>query len=184
MPVLMQNDLVLLLLKVYGVLFLLGPIILRATFRFKAKLDPQLVPLESLPPDVGQFLKPRVAAIAGLGFEPVGYINLGTMAGSTQSFMALLNNSKTLEWANVSVVKSTKQRDTPSLLRGARTMRRWIRIQMPLRLYCLPGLLIMSFGSRRSRTPSRSTALIGFWCSKTRAGRGRSCRQRARSWLS
>jgi hypothetical protein len=108
MPALMQNDLIL-LLKVYGALFLLGPIVLRVTFRFKAKLDPQLVPRESLPPDVQQFIAPRVAAITGLGFEPVGYINLGTMAGGTQSFMALFSNSKTLEWADVSVVKSTKQ---------------------------------------------------------------------------
>jgi hypothetical protein len=105
----MQNDLIFLLLKVYGALFLLGPIVLRATFRFKAKLDPQLVPRESLPPDVQQFIAPRVAAITGLGFEPVGYVNLGTMAGGTQSFMALFSNSKTLEWADVSVVKSTKQ---------------------------------------------------------------------------
>jgi hypothetical protein len=109
MPALMQNDLIILLLKVYGALFLLGPIVLRVTFRFKAKLDPQLVPRESLPPDVQQFMAPRVAAITGLGFEPVGYINVGTMAGSTQSFMALFSNSKTLEWADVSVVKSTKQ---------------------------------------------------------------------------
>lgn len=109
MPLFMQSDLVILLLKIYGVLFLLGPIVLRATFRFKAKLDPQLVPEQSLPPDVRQFMMLRVAAIAGLGFEPVGYINLGTMAGGTQSYMALLSNSKTLEWADVSVVKSAKQ---------------------------------------------------------------------------
>ena len=109
MPALLQNDLVLLLLKIYGVLFLLGPIILRATFRFKAKLNPQLVSPESLPPDVRQFMTPRVSAIAGLGFEPVGFINLGTMASGTQSFMALLSNSRTLEWADVSVVKSSKQ---------------------------------------------------------------------------
>jgi hypothetical protein len=105
----MENDLVLWLLKVYGVLFLLGPIVLRATFKFKAKLDPQIVPSESLPPEVKQFMMPRVSAIAGLGFEPVGYINLGTMASGTQSFMALLSNSRTLEWADVSVVKSPKR---------------------------------------------------------------------------
>jgi len=109
MPVFLQNDLILLFLKVYGALFLLGPIVLRVTFRFKAKLDPQLVSRESLPPDVQQFIAPRVAAMTGLGFEPVGYINVGTMAGSTQSFMALFSNSKTLEWADVSVVKSAKQ---------------------------------------------------------------------------
>ena len=109
MPLLLDNDLVFLLLKVYGALFLLGPIVLRATFRFKAKLNPQLVPRESLPPDVQQFMAPRVAAITGLGFEPVGYVNVGTMAAGTQSFMALFSNPATLEWADVSAVKSTKQ---------------------------------------------------------------------------
>jgi hypothetical protein len=109
MPAFMENDLVLWLLKVYGVLFLLGPIVLRATFKFKAKIDPQIVPPESLPPDVKQFMMPRVSAMTGLGFESVGYINLGTLASGTQSFMALLSNSRTLEWADVSVAKSSKQ---------------------------------------------------------------------------
>ena len=109
MPLFIQNDLFMLFLKIYGALFVLGPIVLRVTFRFKAKLDPQIVPPETLPADVRQFMMPRVAAIAGLGFEEVGYINLGTMAGGTQSYMALLSNSTTLEWADVSVVKSTKQ---------------------------------------------------------------------------
>ena len=109
MPLFIQNDLVLLFLKIYGALFILGPIVLRATFRFKAKLDPQLVPPETLPPDVRQFMMPALSAIAGLGVDEVGYINLGTMAGGTQSYMALLSNSTTLEWADVSVVKSAKQ---------------------------------------------------------------------------
>ena len=109
MPLFIQNDLFLLFLKIYGALFVLGPIVLRVTFRFKAKLDPQIVPPETLPADVRQFMMPRVAAIAGLGFDEVGYINLGTMAGGTQSYMALLSNSTTLEWADVSVVKSAKQ---------------------------------------------------------------------------
>jgi hypothetical protein len=109
MPVLLQNDLVILFLKIYGVLFVLGPIVLRATFKFKAKLNPQLVPKESLPSEVQQFMAPRVAAITAQGFEPVGYVNLGTLAGATQSFMALFSNSRTLEWADVSVAKSPKQ---------------------------------------------------------------------------
>jgi hypothetical protein len=108
MPALLQNDLILLLLKIYGALFILGPIVLRATFRFKAKLDPQLVSRETLPMEVQQFMAPRVSAISGQGFELVGYVNVGTLAGSTQSFMALLSNSRTQEWADVSVVKSAK----------------------------------------------------------------------------
>src|ERR1700731_414561 len=94
------------LLKVYGVMILLGPILVRAQVKFKAKLNPQLVPVESLPPDVQQFMAPRAQSIVGLGFEPIGYVNVGSMATGTQSFMALFSNPRTLEWADVSVVKS------------------------------------------------------------------------------
>jgi len=102
----LDNGILLLLLKVYGAMILLGPVLLRAQFRFKAKLNPQLVPVESLPPDVRQFMALRVKSIADLGFEPVGYVNLGNMTTNTGSFMALFSNSRTLEWADVSVVKS------------------------------------------------------------------------------
>ena len=67
-----DSGFLLLLLKVYGALLILGPVLLRAQFRFKARLNPQLVPVESLPPDVQQFMAPRVQSITGLGFEPVG----------------------------------------------------------------------------------------------------------------
>jgi len=55
---------------------------------------------------VQQFMAPRAQSIAGLGFEPVVYVSLGSMATGTGSFMALFSNSRTLEWADVSVVKS------------------------------------------------------------------------------
>ena len=106
MTELLNNGILLLLLKMYGALLVLGPILLRAQFRFKAKLNPQLVPVESLPPDVQQFMAPRVQNIVALGFEPVGYVNVGNMTTNTGSFMALFSNSRTLEWADVSVVKS------------------------------------------------------------------------------
>lgn len=109
MPTLLHNDLITLFLKIYGVLFLLGPIVLRATFKFRAKVEPQLVSRETLPPDVQQVMARHTAAIESLGFERVGYVSLGTLAGGTQSFMALFSNSKTLEWADVSAVKSAKQ---------------------------------------------------------------------------
>jgi hypothetical protein len=108
MPGLLENGLFLLILKIYCALIILGPIVLRFQFRFKAKLNPQLVPLESLPPDVQGFMSSRVAAIASLGFEPVGYVNV-TMLTGTGSFMALFSNARTLEWADISVVKSSKQ---------------------------------------------------------------------------
>jgi hypothetical protein len=101
-----DSGLLLWIAKAYAILLILGPILLRSKFRFKAKLNPQLVPIESLPPDVRAFMEPRAKSIAGLGFEPVGYVNVGTMASGTQSFMALLSNSRTMEWADVSAVKS------------------------------------------------------------------------------
>ena len=104
----MENGLFLLLLKIYAALFILGPVLLRAQFRFKAKLNPQIVSLESLPPDVRKFISLRVAAITSLGFESVGYVSI-PMTNGTGSFMALFSNSRTLEWADVSVAKSSKQ---------------------------------------------------------------------------
>jgi hypothetical protein len=103
---LLDNGLIVLLLKIYGVLFVLGPIVLRATFRYKASVNPQLVSLEALPEDVRQFMTPRVPTITALGFELVGYVNVGSLAPKTEAYMALLSNSRTLEWADLSVVKS------------------------------------------------------------------------------
>lgn len=101
-----------LLLKLYGVLFVLGPIVLRGTFRYKAKMNPQLVPQEALPEDVRKFMTTRLPGITALGFQPVGYVSFGSMAPNTQSYMALLSNSQTAEWADVSVVKA------PTKVRG------------------------------------------------------------------
>jgi hypothetical protein len=109
MPQILQDGLVLLFLKVYGVLFILGPIVLRATFKFRAKLDPQLVTKESLPPAVQQFMAARTAGITGQGFEPVGYVRVPMVSGNTQSYMALFSNPRTSEWADVSVAQSPKQ---------------------------------------------------------------------------
>jgi hypothetical protein len=100
-----------LVLKIYGALFVLGPLVLRATFRYKAKVNPQLVSLEALPQEVRQFMTPRLPGITALGFQPVGYVSLGSIAPNTEAYMALLSNSRTQEWADVSVVKSrTKMR--------------------------------------------------------------------------
>jgi len=106
MTVLLSNGFLLLLVKVYGAFLILGPILLRIQFRYNARLNPQFVPLESLSPDVQQFMAPRAKSIAGLGFEPVGYVNIGKMTSNTGSFMALFSNPRTQEWADVSVVKS------------------------------------------------------------------------------
>ena len=107
-----NNELFRLILWVYGAMILLGPIGLRLQFKFAARVDPKLVPFESLPAQVKNFITPKVAGIKALGFELVGYVNVGTLAGRTMSYMALFSNPKTLEWADVSVVT------TASVVRG------------------------------------------------------------------
>jgi hypothetical protein len=101
-----------LVLKIYGVLLVLGPLVLRGTFRYKAKVNPQSVPLESLPDDVRKFITTRLPGITALGFDMVGYVNVGSMAPNTQAYMALMSNPRTSEWADVSVVTA------PTKLRG------------------------------------------------------------------
>lgn len=103
---LLDNGILILVLKIYALLLVLGPIALRATFRYKAQVNPQLVSLDALPDDVRQFITPRLPAITALGFQPVGYVNVGSMAPKTEAYMALLSNANTKEWADVSVVKS------------------------------------------------------------------------------
>lgn len=112
MTEMLNNGIVVLLLKIYGVLFVLGPIVLRATFRYKAKVNPQLISEQALPDDVRKFMSTRVPGITGMGFQLVGYVDLGSMAPNTQAYMALLSNSQTREWADVSVVKA------PAKMRG------------------------------------------------------------------
>lgn len=104
MTALLNNGILILLLKVYAVLFVLGPIVLRASFRCKAKVNPQIVPSNALPENVRNFIEPRLPGLTGLGFQLVAYVNVGSLAPNTQAYMALLSNSKTSEWADVSVV--------------------------------------------------------------------------------
>jgi hypothetical protein len=108
MPGLLQNGPLRLILEIYCVFIVLAPVLLRSKFRLKAKLNPQLVPLEKLPPDVRGFMTARIAGITNLGFEPVGTIAI-SMVNNAGSFMTLYSNPQTQEWADVSVVKSAKQ---------------------------------------------------------------------------
>ena len=107
----LDHGIVWLLLKIYAVLFILGPITLRATFRYKAKVNPQMTTEQALPDDVRNFMITRLPGITALGFQPVGYLDVGGLAPNTQAYMALLSNAQTSEWADISVVKApTKMR--------------------------------------------------------------------------
>jgi hypothetical protein len=90
----------------YGILLVLGPLVLRIQFRYRAKVEPRVVALEDLPTQVREFMEPRVASLTPWNFELVAYLNLGKIAAGTEAFMALLSNPHTCEWADVSFVAS------------------------------------------------------------------------------
>lgn len=92
-----------------GLLFVLVPFALWLTYHHRAKVFPRSVPFEELPEQVQKFMKPRVEAIALWGFDLLAYLNLGPLSAGTESFMALLSNPHTSEWANVSFVVSPKR---------------------------------------------------------------------------
>lgn len=98
-------------LAFYGILLVLGPVALRLTFQYRAKVFPRRVSFEELPAPVRNFMQPRVEAIALWGFDLVPYLNLGALSSGTEAFMALLSNPHTNEWADVSyVVSAAKSR--------------------------------------------------------------------------
>ncbi len=90
----------------YGIVLILSPIVLRLQFRYRAKVDPRVVTLADLPAEVREFIEPRVATFAPWNFDVVAYLNLGSIAARTESFMALLSNPHTAEWAGVVFVMS------------------------------------------------------------------------------
>jgi hypothetical protein len=106
MTELFGNPIVRFLLWVYGSLVILGPVMLRLTFRYHARVNPETVPFNALPPDARAFMEPRVPAITALGFECVGYLSLGSVARGASAYMALFSNRHTLEWADISVAVS------------------------------------------------------------------------------
>ena len=94
----------------YAILFFLGPIMLRAQFRYNAKVDPRVVPAEELPEAARAFIEPRVADFAPWNFDLVAYVSLWNVTPSTGAFMALLSNPHTCEWADVTFVMSPVKR--------------------------------------------------------------------------
>jgi hypothetical protein len=94
------------ILVFYGIVLVLGPIVLRIPFRYPAKFDLRVIPLEGLPVEAREFMDPRVESLRAWNFEPVTYLELSSVAVGTRAFMALLSNPHTCEWADVSFTVS------------------------------------------------------------------------------
>jgi hypothetical protein len=90
----------------YGIVLVLGPIVLHSRFRLRARFDPCVVPLEELPVPVREFLEPRAGSLALWNFDLVAYLNLGQLTPTTATYMTLLSNPHTCEWADITVIFS------------------------------------------------------------------------------
>lgn len=85
-------------------LHLIGPLVVKATFRYSATVDPHKVLPETLPAAARSAVLRWSAQIEALGFSPVGVYNMGALASNTQSFLAYFVNRTAGDFANISVV--------------------------------------------------------------------------------
>jgi hypothetical protein len=90
----------------WAFLHVVGPLVVKATFRYSAKVEPVKVPLEAVPAAVRAAIERWSAQIQALGFSSVGAYNMGTLASNTQSFLAYFVNRSAGDFANVSIVLS------------------------------------------------------------------------------
>lgn len=88
-------------------LYLIGPLVVKATFRYSATIQPLKVLPETVPAAVRAAVDRWSAQIQALGFSPLGVYNMGALASNTQSFLAYFVNRTAGDFANVSVVLSS-----------------------------------------------------------------------------
>jgi hypothetical protein len=88
----------------WAFLNVVGPLVIKATFRFSATIEPTKVSLEAVPAAVRAAIERWSAQIQALGFTPVGVYNMGALASNTQSFLAHFVNRTAGDFANVSAV--------------------------------------------------------------------------------
>ena len=100
------HSLLLLVFWFYVFLFLLAPIVLRMRFRLKAKVDPTVMQIGEMPEAARVYIEARVAEFANWNFELVSYLNLGNVTPSTGTYVALLSNVHTSEWADATFIIS------------------------------------------------------------------------------
>jgi len=92
-----------------GVLYLLGALAVRWTFRFAARCQFSEVPLNTLPVQVADLFRKRIPEIQELGFELAGCYACGALATETHSYVAYFCNRGSNDFANVSATTTPKQ---------------------------------------------------------------------------
>lgn len=91
----------------WAFLHLIGPLVVKLTFRYAAKVQPVKISIESLSVAARSIVERWSPQIEALGFTPVGVFNMGTLASNTQSFLAYFVNRTAGDFANVSIVSSS-----------------------------------------------------------------------------
>jgi hypothetical protein len=97
------------IILLWAILHIMGPLALRFTFRYSAKVEPAKVDPRALPVAVRAMIDRWSSQIQSAGFSPVGVYDMGELASDTRSFLAYFVNRSAGDFANVSVVtKDTK----------------------------------------------------------------------------
>jgi hypothetical protein len=89
-------------------IYVLGPLAVRWTYRFKANCHPTEMPLRSLPEPVAGLFRTKIPEIQELGFELTGCFDCGSLATETRSYVAYFCNRRTNDFANVTAMTAPK----------------------------------------------------------------------------
>jgi hypothetical protein len=101
-----------------GIFFLLiathlvAPLILRRTFRFSAKSQPQLLAAQEMTPALEQHLSGVAPQLKNLGFDYLGCYDFGEPAAHTRTVLALFCNPHTNDFADLTLSFSCHLTDT------------------------------------------------------------------------
>jgi len=94
---------------ILAVLHLLILLALRSSYRFAARCHAAYVPLDALPEKVSGLFRHQAPAIQNLGFNLIGYYDLGCLISGTRSYVADFCNVQTNDFASISVLASQRK---------------------------------------------------------------------------
>jgi hypothetical protein len=94
------------LAAILGLLHVVSPLALRATYRFSGTCDPIPVDGNSVPPLVRDLVGRCAPKFESLGFTFLGYFDVGPLVKNAKAYLAYFVNRSSGVFANVSVVTS------------------------------------------------------------------------------
>jgi hypothetical protein len=89
-----------------GFFHVVGPVVVRSTFRATARCKPVLIPLDELTPAAMKLMAPRIPEMQALGFEWLGCYDCGELTNDAKTYVAYFLNRNTNDFANVTLMMS------------------------------------------------------------------------------